>query len=163
MPIKDHFAGNAVKLFRIRQLLSNGVAVLLQIARQAAGVLNRLQQQIDGIPRQRADIIGNVAVFGIVFVNKFFGFALRASGGVMRAEKETVAICAAQPCQFRRSPAIAADNRLVPALFMRLFDNQRHFVVILRREQNIRVGFDDIRQLRAEVAVFCREGFKGDH
>ena len=79
LPIKDHFAGNAVKLFRIRQLLSNGVAVLLQIARQAAGVLNRLQQQIDGIPRQRADIIGNVAVFGIVFVNKFFGFAMRSN------------------------------------------------------------------------------------
>ena len=56
--------------------------------------------------------------------------------------------------QFRRIPAVAAQNRHRQTHFPSLFDDHAHFLVITRYEEHIRVSRFDFRQSRFKVRIF---------
>jgi len=81
----------------------------------------------------------------------------------MGAEELAIAVLAAEFDGLGRAPAVAADNRAVPAQVVGLLYDQGYLVVVLRSKQDLRIGADDFGQLLAEIGILGGEAFIGDH
>jgi hypothetical protein len=81
----------------------------------------------------------------------------------MRAEEGAVAVLAAELDRLGGPPGVAAHDGLLPAELVGLLDDERHLVVILRGEQHLRAGVDDLGQLGAEIGVLGGEALVGHH
>jgi hypothetical protein len=140
---KGHFAGNAVKLFDLSHRIPDALAIGFQVAGNFTTAFDRLLHDMQRVPGQSTYVVRYIPVFFVIAVDKGFGCAGRAGGSIMGGEEKSIAVLAAKFYRFRRSPAVAADNGLIPAELMSLLYNQGDFVIILGRKQYFRTRLNN--------------------
>ena len=136
-PVKGHRSGDAIVFFDRGQRIPDCLPIFLQVPAEALGILDRVQQETDAVPGQRANGVGFVTVFFIVTVDEFLGRPFGPNDGIVCAEEGPLAVVTAEIHQFGRIPGIASQDRLLPSHLMGLFHDQGDLIVILRGEQDV--------------------------
>ncbi len=81
--VKLHAAGNTVEAGDRLHPLAHGFTIFLQLACEAAGVLDGLQDNSGCVPGQGSDVIRSVAILFGIAVDEFLGCAGGTSGSIM--------------------------------------------------------------------------------
>ncbi len=107
---EGHGPGDPLKLLNAGHGIPHALAVGFDVASELAAFLNRLTDDIQRIPGERSDIIRDLTVPAIVFIDELLGCTNGALCGVVRAEEQAVAVRTTQFYGLSRTPAVTPHD-----------------------------------------------------